>query len=148
MARRSRRLRPIHRLAAGRENDAARALGLAQRELAAGREQLRQLTRYREEYVADMTRRGRDGISAARLREYQAFLDQLDAAIRIQCQRLQELEARCHDRRHQWHDRHRDSQVLEKVMARIAREERKAEARKEQRETDDFAGRRVPEDGR
>src|ERR1700761_2619203 len=63
---------------------AAQRLGRAQREAADAQTQLDALVRYRDEYHARFTNSAQSGMPAGNMRNFQAFIDTLDAAIEQQ----------------------------------------------------------------
>ncbi len=146
MRKRSRRIQPIRKLAAHHEQDAARELGQALRLLEDHKRQLEQLLRYRQEYALQMARDGSAGISAARLHEYQAFMETLDQNIAAQEARIREAEQICRQLRSVWQQRHGRTGSLDKAITRLEKTEAVGEKRREQRESDEFAarGRRGP----
>lgn len=141
MRKRSKRMQPIRNLAAHHEEDAARELGQALHTLETHRQQLQQLLRYRQEYALQMTQHGAQGISAVRLREYQTFMENLDQNIATQEAHIVEIEQACRVLRANWQQRHGRTDSLGKAIAQFEKSEAREERRREQRETDEFAGR-------
>ncbi|HEB60089.1 MAG TPA: flagellar export protein FliJ [Gammaproteobacteria bacterium] len=141
MRKRSQRIQPIRKLAAHHEKDAARELGQALRTLETHKQQLEQLLRYRQEYALQMTSRGSQGISAARLQEYQAFMETLDQNIANQEAHILEAEQVCRELRAVWQQRHGRTDSLGKAITRLEKHEATGERRREQREADELSGR-------
>ena len=137
MPNRSKRIKPIHRLAANNEQEAARELGSALRQLEQGRDQLSQLQEYRREYLKQFSAQGSSGMNGAQLRDYQRFLDNIDRAINDQKQHIQVAEQACTVRKQEWQTRHQRSQVLENAINRFKNDELKETDKREQRELDD-----------
>ncbi|GAB4356722.1 MAG: hypothetical protein Kow006_24010 [Gammaproteobacteria bacterium] len=136
---RSRRMEPVARVAAHREQSAARSLAQQQERLAGQRAQLDELLHYRGEYAAQFQARAGGGVSATALQDYRKFMEKLDRA--IQQQRLvierQELEVeRC---RQQWIELRTRCDAMGKVVERFRSEERREADRREQSELDDHS---------
>lgn len=139
---RSKRLTSIARIAQSRERDAARLLAARQERLSGQQSRLAELKVYREDYFQRLrSGPGRDQ-GAGRLREYQRFLSQLDAAIAQLESQLEESRADVEASRQAWLQRHSRTQALDKVVARSRDQERYVEARREQAESDERAQRR------
>lgn len=140
---RSKRLRPIARLAADRERQAARELAATLQEFDARLERLHELGAYREEYARRFKAASEQGLDAGRLRDFRSFLSRLDEAI-VQQERLvaaarREWEA-CTVR---WQGTRSRTRMLDKVMERLRREEERVARRREQGESDERAQRRT-----
>ena len=134
---RSRRFQPVVDDALRREEAAARRLGDARRQLREAELQLRQLEAYRSEYARRLAETG--GMGSRQLQDYRCFLERLNRAIVQQRERLQQLieqERQCRD---EWQARYARRQALGKVQAGYLRDERRAEARREQKQLDEHA---------
>lgn len=132
----SKRLAPIHHLAQGRENDAARQLAESQRLVAQQENQLQEMERYLSEYSE-----GRVGASMAPalLANREAFLKQLAEALRWQSGAVADARQRLQQAREHWVGKHRDTDVLEHLIDRSHNDERRVQERRLQRELDEFA---------
>ena len=127
----------VLRVGRERERAAARDLGRARQELDQGRSLLGQLIGHRDEYRANMIRRGVGGVEAARLLQYRQFLARLDRAIEEQRKRITVLEAQVETRRQAWLDSRRNLQAVEKLVEKRRSEALVRELRREQAENDD-----------
>ena len=136
---RSRRLQPVQDFARRREQDAALALARSQGRLAAGRRQLQELERYREEYSRRFRSAGETGLGGKALQEYQQFLHQLDRAIAAQRQRLAAGEAELGSCREVWQGLRARAQALDLTVERLRSRERRRRDRREQAESDERA---------
>ena len=134
---RSKRMKPIHRLAENNEQEAARELGGALRQLEQQRSQLTQLHAYRQEYMQQFSRQGCAGMNGAQLRDYQSFLENIDRAIHDQQQRILHAEKACSLKKQEWQTRHQRSQVLENAISRFEKDELKQADKRVQRELED-----------
>lgn len=98
-----------------------------------------ELRRYRDEYAHGFTGRAAAGLGGAGLRDYQAFLARLDEALRQQHQIALRAEAELDFERQRWRDAAVQVKAVETVGERWRAEETQQAARREQRETDEFA---------
>jgi flagellar FliJ protein len=133
----SKRLKPVHQVAANRELDAARNMGQARQHLAQEEAKLAQLKKYHQEYMERFQRISSQGMSASQLQEYRAFLSKLDEAIRQQQKVVAASLANHSSHKDNWKQKHTRTQALGKVVERHRREERKSAERNEQKENDE-----------
>lgn len=138
---RARRLEPVHAIAHDTERTCAVRVGAAERKLheAQGREQ--DLRRYRDEYRAAFETRAKRGLDARNLREYQAFIAKLGAAIDAQQALLQQLDRECDRERADLGVAITRRMALGKIIERINTEERTMDERRNQRDSDERAQR-------
>ena len=134
---RSRRMEPVARVAAHREQDAAKDLGKQQEVLAGQRAQLDELTQYRIDYAAQFQERAGGGVSATALQDYRQFLDKLDQAIQQQQMVIERQELEVERHRQRWLELRTRCNAMDKVVERFRSEERRAADRREQSETDE-----------
>ena len=139
---RSDRMKPVVEVAESRERKAARRFAEQQRLVEVERQRLSDLQRFRTEYLRGMQEQGAVGLTAARLRQWQQFMNGLDRAIEQQRQQIQAAESQLEERRQQWFQARGKHQALGKVVERYRAEEERAQAKQEQKETDDFAQRK------
>ncbi len=138
----SKRFQPVQKLARSREQEAARNLGDIQRQMQAHASRLSELRNYHQEYLARFHAAAENGMSAAQLMEYRAFLAKLERAIAEQEQVLERSQIACSNSRDQWKAKHIRTQALGKVVDRMRREERKLEESREQKQQDERNQRR------
>lgn len=138
---RSKRLEPVHRLARARAAEHARAYAVRREQLDQERERMAQLRGFRREYEQKLAVSAGRGIDAYRLRDYNAFLARIDAAIGHQQQSLARLEAEVAGLQRTWLDQWGNARALEQLVARCRRAERQAEAIRDQRRDDELAQR-------
>jgi flagellar FliJ protein len=136
---RARRLKPVHDIANDAERTCAARVAAAEHKLreAEGREQ--DLRRYRDEYRVSFDTRARQGLDVRSLREYQAFLAKLSAAIEAQQALLKQLRRECDHERVELRAAITRRMALGKVIERINTEERTMNERRNQRESDERA---------
>lgn len=142
---RARRLKPVHEVANDAERTCAARVGAAEQKLreAAGREQ--DLRRYRDEYRVSFDARARQGLEVRSLREYQAFIAKLSAAIEAQEALQKQMRRECDKERVGLRAAITRRMALGKVIERINNEERTMDERRNQRESDERAQMRGPE---
>ncbi|HHJ13537.1 MAG TPA: flagellar export protein FliJ [Gammaproteobacteria bacterium] len=139
--RREKRMQPVRQVAEQRERAAVQRLGEAQRELERQRARLAELRAYREQYTASFARSGSGGLSAGRMQDYRAFLERLNAAIRQQETLIERCSSDREQSRRQWVDARSHQQAVDKLLARYHREAQQRQARREQQQLDEHAGR-------
>ncbi len=133
------RVKPIIKVAEDREHAAARVLAAAQQIVHERKVRLQDLLRYRDEYRANMTARGRQGVSAQSLRGMLGFLGKLDLAVEQQEQSVRAAENDLDLKRRQWLEKHFRTEALDHVRDRYLTDERKTANRLEQKESDEQA---------
>ncbi|MCF6362997.1 MAG: flagellar export protein FliJ [Gammaproteobacteria bacterium] len=133
----SRRLKPVVRVAEGREQQAARALGVAQTRLGQVQQQQEELQRYREDYRQRFQQAGAMGMGAVQLGDYQQFLHKLEQAIEQQGQQVAQATQEVEAKRVLWFASRGKVRMLDTVVARYQAIEEQQVARREQREQDE-----------
>lgn len=139
----SKRIKPIVNLAENHEKAAARELGDRLKNLDFHEKRLEELLQYREEYHRKLS--GAQGLDARALQEYHIFLARLNEAIHQQKKLVQQAGKERDDSRETWLGKRTRTQALNKVVDRYRADELKQAERKEQKETDEFAGRSKPD---
>ena len=133
----SKRLKPVQRVAESREQKAARHMGHSRKTLLEEEVKLNQLKQYHQEYLERFEVAARNGISAAQLQEYRAFLSKLDGAIKQQ-QEVVQASMRVHSTsKDNWRLKHTRTQALNKAVNRFKKQERAAADRNEQKACDE-----------
>jgi flagellar protein FliJ len=120
---------------------AAQRLGRVQRERGEVEAQLNALIQYRDEYHARFTTTAQSGMPAGNMRNFQAFIDTLDAAIEQQRKLLVAATARVEAAKPEWQRQKQKLGSYEVLEARGVAAEAKQTARREQRDTDEHAAR-------
>ena len=138
---RSKRMKPVVKVAGERERNAARVLGECRRRLAEQEEKLRQLQVYREDYARQFQDAAGQGLGAARLQDYRSFLARLNEAIRQQQQVVEQQRAECARQQDRWRDTRTHAKALDKVVERYRSEEHRMASRREQHDSDERAAR-------
>ena len=140
---RSKRLEPVHRLADDEERRLARNLAAHDRRVAEAEAKLGELQQYRQEYENQFSARAEGGIGATELRDYQAFLARLSEAVRQQRTILERARVERDLERTKWQKAATRAKAVDHVMERWRTEERQALERRDQRESDERAQRKV-----
>lgn len=141
---RSDRMQPLKDLADSRERDAGVHVSAARRLLEERERQLEQLKAYRADYAGRAASQG--AADAVRLQNYHAFLGRLADAVRQQEELVAAARLDLERVSATWQERRIEAASLGKVVERIATAERRTSERREQRETDEQAARRVQRD--
>ncbi len=133
----SRRLRPVQRVAVSKEQTAARQLGDSRRRMHEQEQRLDELCQYHAEYLGRFNSAAKHGMSATQLQEYRAFLSKLERAIKEQEVIVLERRSECSGHKDQWQQKHVRTQALDKIVDRYKQEERKGVDARAQKESDD-----------
>ncbi|ROR34933.1 flagellar FliJ protein [Inmirania thermothiophila] len=141
MAGRARRMEPVARVMHEREREAARRLGEAQARLRARLAERERLEGYRAEYARSL--QGAAAVSGARLRDYRVFLERINRALGELERAVEQARAEVEACRRHWLEAQRRSRSVGLAVERLQGLERREEARREQRESDGHAARRL-----
>ena len=133
----SQRLKPVQRINEFHEQRAAQALGEHNRQLETHRGRLKDLVEYQVEYGRKFLTQGQHGMSANRLRDYQAFMDNLSNAIAQQKEIIRQFEAENERLKRQWLAVHQRVKAVDNMVGRMVDTEKRHEERRDQRELDD-----------
>jgi len=120
---------------------ATQRLGRVQRERSEVEKQLQALINYRDEYHARFTQSARAGMAAGNVRNFQAFIDTLDAAIEQQRRILEQATARVEAAKPEWQRSKQKLGSYEVLQARHEEVQARKDARREQRDADEHAAR-------
>ncbi|HTH62474.1 MAG TPA: flagellar export protein FliJ [Paraburkholderia sp.] len=120
---------------------ATQRLGRLTRERDDVEQQLQALITYREEYHTRFTEAAREGLAAGNARNFQAFIDTLDAAIEQQRKLLEQADARLEAAKPEWRRHKQKLGSYEVLQARGDAVEARKTARREQRDSDEHAAR-------
>lgn len=124
-----------------RTDAAARELHGLKAKWAEAGEKLRQLTEYEKEYRTRLVHGVSCGMTAAAIRDYQLFLGKLAEAIRQQRDEVLRCEKRWELGRQAWQIHQRQLNAYETLALRQHKEQQVVEARREQRDLDEFSRR-------
>lgn len=137
---RSKRIKPIVKMAHNTERDAARALGEALGYLDENVKQLNLLFSYREEYNQKLQASGSEGMTGQALNEYRQFMAKIADAIENQQKAIDQARQDLEQKKQFWFAKRGRSKALDKVLDRYLEDERRQLERRQQKELDDRAG--------
>lgn len=130
-------------LATKNTDEAAKRLGRAVRAEDDAGQKLALLMQYRDDYAARFQASLSAGLSASGYRNFQLFLDRLDDAIRGQQQVVEATQRRVSDERRAWQGSERKRMSFDTLATRAMQAQELNNARHEQKQTDEFAARRL-----
>jgi flagellar FliJ protein len=136
-------MKPVQSLFDDNERRLATGLATIERKVADAEAKLQELERYRLDYDKQFAQRAGGGIGVTALRDYQAFLSRLSEAIRQQRAVVKRAQSERDAERLRWQDAAKRAKALGHVVEQWQTEERRASDRREQRESDERAQRRV-----
>lgn len=140
---RAKRMKPVQELFDDTERRLALGLATIERKVAEAETKLQELERYRVDYDKQFAQRAGQGIGATSLRDYQVFLARLTEAIRQQQSVVKRAQSERDAERLRWQEAAKRAKALGHVVEQWQTEERRASDRREQRESDERAQRRV-----
>ena len=135
--RRSERMKLLQRLAEKREEMAALAMGKSQQNLQTQKGRLNELGDFLKDYQQQFQHTGARGMTAASMRQYQQFMQQLDQAIVQQRGAVSAADAECQQKQQQWQQTHTTTRIYDKTVEKIVDKEHQHDQRMEQKEADD-----------
>ena len=133
----SKRFEPVKKMAENKEAAAAVKMNQSFQEQRESLNQLETLQGYRDDYVAQFKSKGKDGIAASRLLEYQAFVQKLDRAIEEQTKAVQSMYTKVGEQRQAFKKTNSRKKVVEKLIENSKQQEQADMGRQEQNEADD-----------
>lgn len=141
---RAKRLEPVQHLVDDAQKRLASSAAAFEKRVLEGEAKLVELERYKGEYEQAFAQRAGRGIGATELRDYQAFLARLAEAIKQQQGLVTRARAEHQAERVKWQEALKRSKALGHVVERWQAEERHVSERREQRESDERAQRKIP----
>ncbi len=143
MARRSKKMEPVERLAGMREEAALKQLGEALQAVEREESRLAQLEDFQREYRQRMQDAGRAGLSGESMRGYVRFTEQLGELIVTQGEQIRQARGRLDLARANWQHHHGRHKAVTALIERFrAREAREAD-RREQKDSDELVSQRA-----
>ena len=133
----SQRLQRIANLSLTAEQIAAQALARASDEVTRYEAQIRELERYRDEYLRQFERDHPGGLDGYRAQKLRTFVGRIEEALHQLVARHAQAERRREQERAQWADRRRRATTLNDVAARARGVEEVSFEKALQREIDD-----------
>lgn len=144
---RAKRLQPVQDMIDDAERRLAQRVAGCEQRVREAETKLQELQRYLAEYRQQFSNSAARGMGASGLRDYQAFLAKLEEAIRQQSDVVQRLRVERDAERLRWQDAARRAKALDHVTGQWRNEERQAQDRREQRDSDEHAQRSKPHQG-
>lgn len=133
----SARLRPVEKLAEDKAKSATEAMVSARQSSDQHQAKLTELMRYRNEYLEQLQSKGRQGISAGELQQYQQFISQIDTAIAHQKEALRSARHELAQKQHQWRTKDSEKRAINNAVNRFRQQENRSRDQKEQQEMDE-----------
>jgi flagellar protein FliJ len=141
---RAKRLEPVQHIVDEAQKRLAMSLAAFEKRLLDGEKKLEELVRYKAEYEQGFQQRAAGGIGVMEMRDYQVFLARLAEAIKQQQALVIRARAEADAERLKWLEALKRSKALGHVVERWQAEERHVHERREQRESDERAQRKMP----
>ncbi len=133
----SKQLGLVQRVTDEQERRRAEALAARQRRVAECEAKLAELQRYHSGYMSEFAKHAGQGMSGARLREFQSFLARLGEALRQQSEIVDRAKTERDAELAGWRTAAQRSEMVDHVVKRRKGEERRHVERQEQRESDE-----------
>ncbi|MCE3263760.1 MAG: fliJ [Pseudoduganella sp.] len=130
-------------LARRETDDAAKRLGAALKAVADAEEKLNMLVGYREEYGRRFDASQQQGITPMAYRNFQAFMEKLDTAIKGQQDVVRHSKARGDKEKQLWQEAERKRVSFSTLRDRAHAQELKKEAKRDQKAMDEHASRQA-----
>lgn len=130
-------------LAQRETDDAAKRLGAALKAVADAEEKLNMLVGYRDEYGRRFDESQQQGITPMAYRNFQAFMEKLDTAIKGQQEIVRHSKARGDQEKQLWQDCERKRMSYSTLRDRAEAQELKKEAKRDQKAMDEHASRQA-----
>ncbi len=130
-------------LATSATDEAAKRLGTAIRAADDTEKKLTLLLQYRDDYTARFHADLSTGLSAAGYRNFQLFLDKLDAAIDGQQKIVDDAKQRIVDERGAWQASERKRMSYGTLATRAHKADEQRQIKREQKQTDEVAARQA-----
>lgn len=130
-------------LARRETDDAAKRLGAALKAVADAEEKLNMLIGYRDEYGRRFDASQQQGITPMAYRNFQAFMEKLDTAIKGQQEVVRHSKVRGEREKQAWQDAERKRMSYSTLRDRAEAQELKKEAKRDQKAMDEHATRQA-----
>ena len=145
MKKKSARLKPVEEIAENNAKQAVSDMVSARNSHQTQEQKLKELTRYRLEYIEQFQDRAKKGMQASQLQQYQQFISQLDEAIQQQKMIvLQSGETFDHQKNH-WRNKDSHKRAINKAVDRFKTRENRISEKIEQDNLDDHNTRQYNE---
>ncbi|EAQ32889.1 MULTISPECIES: flagellar export protein FliJ [Idiomarina] len=125
-----------------RTDKLAQHFGEAKQRLVSEQQRLDGLVQYRLDYLNQLQARGAGGIRSIQFGQYHAFVGKLDEGIEQMHNVLQQLNQVVEQRKQQWLAQRQKAESIELLIENKKRAAARLQARKEQKNLDDFSTQR------
>jgi flagellar FliJ protein len=132
----------LSELAHTQTDDAARRLGVLQTAQIGANQKLALLLQYRQDYLDQLQALMESGLPSSQWRNYRSFLGTLDGAIEQQRAIVAQAASRLDLGRTDWQHHKRRLNSFDTLADRLRRQELAAQARREQRDSDERSARK------
>jgi flagellar FliJ protein len=130
-------------LAQRETDDCAKRLGAALKAVGDAEEKLNMLVGYRDEYGRRFDVSQQAGITPMAYRNFQAFMEKLDHAIKGQQEVLRHAQSRGEQDKKEWQDAERKRMSFSTLRERAEAQAQKLEAKRDQKAMDEHASRQA-----
>ena len=134
-------LQPLMNLAQHQNESATRELGQRNRQQQSMQEKLEMLQKYRSDYQARLQAASQSGMDPAALRNFQEFINKLDEAIAQQRLSVEQSKVSVQAGRSEFDTTQRKLKSYSTLQERHVEEQKKVDAKSEQRAQDEYTGR-------
>lgn len=134
---RAQRLEMVQNVVDDQERRRAEALAASERRVAESEAKLAELEAYHASYANGFAARAQAGIDGVMARDYQAFLDRLEEAVRQQNQIVVRARAQRDGEKRNWQGAAQRAEAVGQMVKRFKTEEERAADRREQAESDE-----------
>ncbi|HEU4623170.1 MAG TPA: flagellar export protein FliJ [Steroidobacteraceae bacterium] len=141
---RSKRMQTVERVVSDVERKRAEALAACERRVAESERKLAELESYQKTYAMQFNARAGSGIGAAGLRDFQTFMARLAEAVKQQAQIVSKARADRDAELKTWQHAAQRAEAVGGLVKRWQSEERRAEDKREQSESDERSQRPSP----
>lgn len=138
---RSERMQTVERVVSDVERQRAEALALSERRVAESESRLAELEQYQKAYADQFRARAGSGMGGAGLRDFQTFMARLAEAVKQQAQIVLQARAERDAELKTWQSAAQRAHAIGGLVKRWQSEERRADDRREQHESDERAQR-------
>jgi len=138
---RSRRLEVVLSLEQRKEQEALEQMGAARKLVDQQRQQVENLNSYQQEYRNQIRSAQHGVVPVVRLQAWQAFIAQLDQVIAQQQKQLEKAEQVYESRRREWQQAWERRRGMEKYIESCRQQEQRERDLREQKLSDEAAGR-------
>lgn len=134
-------LQPLMKLAQHQNDSATRRLGQLNKQQQGAQQNLDTLLEYRKDYQTRLQEATQNGMSPADLRNFQQFINKLDAAISQQLKLVEQSKASTQTGRNEFDATRRKLKSFDMLQQRHIEEQKKIAEKSEQKALDEHTGR-------